>query len=76
MNLSAPFIHRPVMTTVVMAGLLVFGMFAYTNLSVSELPSVDFPTINVNANLPGANPETMASSVATPLEKQFSAIAG
>ncbi|MGE5625172.1 MAG: efflux RND transporter permease subunit, partial [Bacillota bacterium] len=76
MNLSAPFIHRPVMTTVVMAALLVFGMFAYTRLPVSELPSVDFPTINVNANLPGANPENMASSVATPLERQFSTIAG
>src|SRR5690242_17619844 len=75
-NLSAPFIHRPVMTTVVMAGLLVFGLFAYFTLPVSELPSVDFPTINVSANLPGANPETMASSVATPLEKQFSTIAG
>jgi HAE1 family hydrophobic/amphiphilic exporter-1 len=64
------------MTTVIMAGLLVFGLFAYTNLSVSELPSVDFPTISVSASLPGANPENMASSVATPLEKQFSAIAG
>jgi HAE1 family hydrophobic/amphiphilic exporter-1 len=76
MNLSAPFIHRPVMTTVVMSGLLVFGMFAYFNLPVSELPSVDFPTINVSASLPGANPENMASSVATPLERQFSSIAG
>ena len=76
MNISAPFIHRPVMTTVIMAALLVFGMFAYTALPVSELPSVDFPTINVNANLPGANPENMASSVATPLERQFSTIAG
>ncbi|HEV2212342.1 MAG TPA: efflux RND transporter permease subunit, partial [Gammaproteobacteria bacterium] len=76
MNISAPFIHRPVMTTVVMAALLVFGMFAYTALPVSELPSVDFPTINVSASLPGANPETMASSVATPLERQFSTIAG
>ena len=76
MNLSAPFIHRPVMTTVVMAALLVFGLFAYENLAVSELPSVDFPTINVSANLPGASPETMASSVATPLERQFSSIAG
>ncbi|HEX2668819.1 MAG TPA: efflux RND transporter permease subunit [Gammaproteobacteria bacterium] len=76
MNLSAPFIHRPVMTTVVMAGLLVFGLFAYDALPVSELPSVDFPTINVSANLPGANPESMASSVATPLERQFSAISG
>ena len=76
MNISAPFIHRPVMTTVVMAALLVFGMFAYMGLPVSELPSVDFPTINVSANLPGANPESMASSVATPLERQFSSIAG
>ena len=76
MNISAPFIHRPVMTTVVMAALLVFGMFAYTSLPVSELPSVDFPTINVSASLPGANPENMASSVATPLERQFSTIAG
>ncbi|HEY3644039.1 MAG TPA: efflux RND transporter permease subunit, partial [Gammaproteobacteria bacterium] len=76
MNLSAPFIHRPVMTTVVMAGLLVFGVFAYFTLPVSELPSVDFPTINVSASLPGASPSTMASSVATPLEKQFSTIAG
>jgi len=75
-NLSAPFIHRPVMTTVIMAALLVFGMFAYTSLPVSELPSVDFPTINVSASLPGANPENMASSVATPLERQFSSIAG
>src|SRR5579863_156388 len=75
MNLSAPFIHRPVMTTVVMTALLVFGMFAYANLPVSELPSVDFPTINVSANLPGANPENMAASVATPLERQFSSIA-
>jgi len=75
-NLSAPFIHRPVMTTVVMAGLLVFGLFAYSSLPVSELPSVDFPTINVSASLPGANPENMAASVATPLERQFSAIAG
>ncbi len=76
MNLSAPFIHRPVMTTVIMAALLVFGMFAYRNLPVSELPNVDFPTINVSASLPGANPETMASSVATPLERQFSSISG
>ena len=76
MNISAPFIHRPVMTTVIMAALLVFGMFAYTALPVSELPSVDFPTIDVSASLPGANPENMASSVATPLERQFSTIAG
>jgi HAE1 family hydrophobic/amphiphilic exporter-1 len=75
-NLSAPFIHRPVMTTVIMSALLIFGMVAYFTLPVSELPNVDFPTIEVNANLPGADPETMAASVATPLEKQFTAIAG
>lgn len=75
-NPSAPFIHRPVMTTVVMSALLLFGMVAYFTLPVSELPNVDFPTINVYANLPGADPETMAASVATPLERQFSTIAG
>jgi len=75
-NPSAPFIHRPVMTTVIMAALLIFGMVAYFTLPVSELPNVDFPTINVYANLPGADPESMAASVATPLERQFSTIAG
>ncbi|HEX6549647.1 MAG TPA: efflux RND transporter permease subunit, partial [Gammaproteobacteria bacterium] len=75
-NLSAPFIHRPVMTTVLMSALLIFGLVAYFTLPVSELPNVDFPTINVSANLPGADPETMAASVATPLERQFSTIAG
>jgi HAE1 family hydrophobic/amphiphilic exporter-1 len=64
------------MTTLVMAGLLVFGLFAYRALPVSELPNVDFPTISVSANLPGASPETMAASVARPLEAQFSTIAG
>jgi HAE1 family hydrophobic/amphiphilic exporter-1 len=64
------------MTTLVMAGILVFGLSAYRRLPVSDLPSVDYPTISVNASLPGASPETMASSVATPLEKQFSTIAG
>ncbi|HVC28957.1 MAG TPA: efflux RND transporter permease subunit, partial [Gammaproteobacteria bacterium] len=76
LNPSAPFIHRPVMTTVVMSALLIFGMVAYFTLPVSELPNVDFPTINVYASLPGADPETMAASVATPLERQFSTIAG
>ena len=76
LNPSAPFIHRPVMTTVVMAALLIFGLVAYFTLPVSELPNVDFPTINVNASLPGADPETMAAAVATPLERQFSTIAG
>jgi len=70
------FIGRPIMTTLVMAAILVFGIFAYQLLPVSDLPNVDFPTILVSASLPGASPETMASSVATPLEKQFSTIAG
>ena len=64
------------MTTLVMSAILVFGIFAYRLLPVSDLPNVDFPTIQVNAGLPGASPDTMASSVATPLEKQFSTIAG
>ena len=76
MNPSALFVRRPVMTTLVMAAILVFGVMAYNRLPVSDLPSVDFPTIEVQAELSGANPETMASSVATPLEKQFSTIAG
>ncbi len=76
MNLSAPFIRRPVMTTLVMASFTVFGLMAYRSLPVSDLPVVDFPTISVRASLPGASPETMASSIATPLERQFSNIAG
>ena len=76
MNIAALFIKRPVMTTLVMLALLFFGLVAYTKLPVSDLPTVDYPTISVNASLPGASPETMASSVATPLEKQFSTIAG
>ena len=76
MNLAGPFIRRPVMTTLVMMAMLVFGIMAYRQLPVSDLPPVDFPTIQVNASLPGASPETMAASVATPLEKQFSTIAG
>jgi HAE1 family hydrophobic/amphiphilic exporter-1 len=76
MNISEPFIVRPVMTTLVMAALLIFGTFGYFTLPVSELPNVDFPTIVVSANLPGADPETMASSVATPIEAQLSTIAG
>jgi HAE1 family hydrophobic/amphiphilic exporter-1 len=70
------FIRRPVMTTLVMAGILIFGLVAYRALPVSDLPAVDYPTISVNASLPGASPETMASSVATPLEKEFSTIPG
>ncbi len=76
MNFPELCIRRPVMTTLVMAGILIFGFMGYRVLPVSDLPNVDFPTIQVSARLPGASPETMASSVATPLEKQFSTIAG
>jgi len=76
MNISAVFIERPVMTTLLMAALVIFGLFGYATLPVSELPNVDFPTIVVSASLPGADPQTMASAVATPLESQFSNIAG
>ena len=69
MNIAELFIKRPVMTTLVMLALLFFGAVAYTKLPVSDLPAIDYPTISVSASLPGANPETMASSVATPLEK-------
>jgi len=75
-NLSELFIRRPVMTTLIMTGILLFGIVAYRALPVSDLPNVDFPTILVQAALPGASPETMAASVATPLERQFSTIAG
>ncbi|RPJ49439.1 MAG: efflux RND transporter permease subunit, partial [Candidatus Latescibacterota bacterium] len=76
MNFSALFIRRPVMTTLVMLGILVFGLVGYRSLPVSDLPNIDFPTLQVSVSLPGATPETMASSVATPLERQFSTIAG
>jgi len=76
MNPSAMFIARPVMTILLMAGILVFGTVAYQQLPVSDLPTIDFPTIQVNASLPGASPETIATSVALPLEKQFATIAG
>lgn len=76
MNISELFIRRPIMTTLVMISILVFGLAAYRLLPVSDLPNVDFPTIQVTASLPGASPETMASAVATPLERQFSTIAG
>ena len=76
MHISAVFIKRPVMATLLMAAFVLAGVFGYSSLPVSELPNVDFPTIAVNAGLPGADAETMASSVATPLEKQFSLIAG
>ncbi|MBI1371581.1 MAG: MMPL family transporter [Phycisphaera sp.] len=76
MNLAEPFIRRPVMTTLVMSAILVFGIMAYNQLPVSDLPNVDYPTLQVSAEQPGASPETMASSVATPLEREFSTIAG
>ena len=75
MNVSAPFIHRPVATTLLTAAIALAGAVAYLQLPVSALPQVDFPTVSVSANLPGASPETMASAVATPLERQFSRIA-
>jgi hydrophobic/amphiphilic exporter-1 (mainly G- bacteria), HAE1 family len=70
------FIRRPVLTTLLMAGIFLFGVMAYQNLPVNDLPNIDAPAIQVIANLPGASPETMASAVATPLERQFSTIAG
>jgi hydrophobe/amphiphile efflux-1 (HAE1) family protein len=76
MNLSAPFIHRPVATILLMAGLLILGLVTYRLLPVAALPEVNYPTIQVTAQLPGADPQTMASSVATPLEQQFSQIPG
>ncbi len=76
MSLTDPFVRRPIMTTLVMMSILGSGLLAYLQLPVSDLPSVDFPTISVSASLPGASPETMASAVALPLEKEFSTIAG
>src|SRR5882724_7387400 len=75
-GVSDVFIRRPITTTLIMAGIILFGLIGYHSLPVSDLPTVDYPTISVNASLPGANPETMAASVATPLERQFSGIAG
>jgi HAE1 family hydrophobic/amphiphilic exporter-1 len=76
MNIAEPFIRRPVATTLLVTTILIFGIMGYRLLPVSDLPTIDYPTIQVQANLPGASPDTMASSVATPLEKQFSTIAG
>ncbi|HVS58062.1 MAG TPA: efflux RND transporter permease subunit, partial [Casimicrobiaceae bacterium] len=76
MNISQLFVSRPVMTVLVMVGILIFGIIGYRLLPINALPNVDFPTIQVQAQLSGANPDTMASAVATPLEKQFSTIAG
>src|ERR1700688_316208 len=76
MSIPELFIRRPVATALVMMGILVFGIVSYRALPVSDLPSVEYPTINVQANLPGADADTMAASVALPLEKNFSTIAG
>src|SRR5947209_16538647 len=76
MNISAPFIRRPVATSLLALGVLMAGILAYTRLPVAPIPQVEYPVISVNAGLPGASPETMASSVATPLERQFGRIAG
>ena len=76
MSISQPFILRPIATSLLMLGIFVFGIASYNMLPVAALPNVDFPTITVTAQFPGASPETMASSVATPLEQQFGAIPG
>ncbi len=76
MNIAEGFIRRPVMTTLVMLAILLFGVMGYRQLPMSDLPNVDFPTLLVSASLPGATPDTMASAVAQPLERQFSTIAG
>ncbi len=76
MNIAALFIRRPIATTLVMVGIVIFGFVGYRQLPVSDLPPIDYPTINVNASFSGASPETMASSVATPLERAFSTIPG
>src|SRR5258708_6272963 len=76
MNVSETFIRRPIATSLLMAAIALFGVVAYRDLPVSDLPNVDFPTLLITAALPGASPETMSSAVATPLENQFSTIAG
>ena len=76
MNISAPFIRRPIATALLMVGLLVGGLVSYPLLSVASLPNVNYPTLQITAQLPGADPQTMASSVATPLELQFGQIPG
>jgi HAE1 family hydrophobic/amphiphilic exporter-1 len=76
MNISENFIRRPIATSLLMAAIALFGVIAYRALPVSDLPQIDYPSISVFASLPGANPDTMASAVATPLERQFTTIAG
>jgi HAE1 family hydrophobic/amphiphilic exporter-1 len=75
-NISEIFIRRPIATSLLMAAIALFGIVAYRGLPVADLPTVDYPTVNVNANLPGGDPQTMASTVASPLERQFTTIAG
>ena len=76
MNVSAPFIRRPIATSLLMLAVALFGVLSYAALPVSDLPSIDFPTLSVGAALPGGDPETLAASIASPLERQFTAIAG
>src|ERR1043165_9046650 len=76
MNISAPFIARPVATTLITIGIALAGMLGYHFLPIAPLPQVDFPTISVSASLPGASPDTMAATVATPLERALGSIAG
>src|ERR1044071_6556812 len=76
MNLSEIFIRRPIATSLLMLAVAMFGVLAYRALPVSDLPQADYPTLNVSAGLPGADPGTMASAVASPLERQFTTIAG
>ena len=76
MNISEVFIRRPIATSLLMAAIAMFGLVAYHALPVSDLPTVDFPTIQVQAGLPGGDPGTMAAAVASPLERQFTSIAG
>src|SRR5438874_10681554 len=76
MKISEPFIQRPIATSLLMAGVLLMGLLGYTLLPISSLPPVDFPTIQVTAQYPGASPDVMASSVTTPLERQFGQISG
>src|ERR1700682_1363093 len=76
MTLSEPFIRRPVMTVVLTASVILFGVISYTRLPVNDLPAVDYPVIQVQANYPGASPDTVANNIATPLERQFMQING
>src|SRR5690348_3222438 len=76
MNFATLFVRRPVTTTLIQLAIIIFGIMGYRSLPVSDLPTIDYPTIQVSASLPGANPETMAAAVATPLEKQFTTIPG